>query len=551
MKLWRLKLIALISLLYTLYLVYPLFSLQVGGKREKLIKRGKKQYIVKVELPSFRGEIYDRENRPLSLNIPGINLYQVGKAHIPLSVARKYGLRLKNHIKKGRAYLVGYGLPYDFLDIIRSYDGDRSSFIIRKNWLRDYPYGEAVSTLIGYVGREGRGLEGLEFILDKYLRGNWGYEYMFRIANGKLISLSELPRKEPARGVDTYLTIDAELSDAIYSILQNGVEEFMARGGSVVVLNPMTGEILALVNYPSVDPENLAGSKGYERRNRILTDPYEPGSTFKIVIYTLAYEEGWISPEDTVDTGEGKLVVQGKIINDVHPLGKITFRDALVFSSNVAASILSLKHDRKKLFLMARKFGFGTRTGVFLPGESPGRLDPYYEWDSIRTANIAIGQGILVNGLQMALAYAAVANGGLLLAPRLIKRIGSKKLEGKITIRKVMSLRTSQLLKEILREVVIRGTGRKARIDMVDVAGKTGTAQKVDQSTGRYGDDVIASFVGFFPVEEPQYLVYVVIDEPKAKPAYGGNVAAPIFREIALYIIRRDRLKEREKLVAR
>jgi cell division protein FtsI (penicillin-binding protein 3) len=534
---WRLRFLIFITIGYAAYLLYPLFSLQIWKRGEKLRKQGKGQFAVKVELPAKRGEIYDRYGRPIALNIPGLLLYQVkAPLDIPAPLKEKYKLKPRRKLKRGNAYLLAYGLPYNLEGKLRNLDG----IYIKKNWLRDYPYGESVSTLVGIVGMEGHGLEGLEYILDRYLAGKWGYEYFLRASNGQRFSLPGLPVKQPQEGKSFTLTIDADLQEMVYWLLKEGVEETEAKGGFVIVLNPRNGEILAMTNYPSASPSSYFRSSPYERRNRILTDPFEPGSTFKIVLYSYAFERKIINPDDSVDTGEGYLIIQKRKIRDVHPLGKITYRDAIIHSSNVAASLLALSLDKPSFYEMIRRFGFGCKTGVLLPGESEGYIPHFTDWDSVRTANIAIGHGILVNGLQMAMAYASLANGGFLLTPKIIKAVDGEEIREKIVIRKVLSDSVINLLKEIFTEVVEEGTGNRAKIPGVKVAGKTGTAIKVDPITKTYDrDKITVSFIGFFPVSSPKYLIYVVIDEP-VKEGYGGTIAAPLFKKIALEILRRD-----------
>ncbi len=534
---WRLRILKTFILLWGAAILYNLFTLQLTGKGDRWRRLGKSQFIVKVRIPSERGEIFDRKGRPLALNLPALVLYQVKDAvHDRYGLLRKLGIK-KKRLGHRKAVLLADGIPYYLEDRLRKIDG----LYIRRSWGRDYPISEATVPLLGFIGREGRGLEGIEYAFEEELSGVPGHEILLRTNDRSYLTM--LKEKPPQRGKDIYLTIDADLQEIAYEALKKKVIETEAKGGFVIILDPITGEILALANYPSCPYPDALKVPHSRWKNRAITDPYEPGSTFKIVVYSAAYEKGLIDPDDSVDTGEGYITVQGHRIRDVHKMGKTTYREALVHSSNVVAAMLALQLGPQKLYEMARRFGFGTRTGVNLFGESTGKLREPSKWKPINTANFGMGQGILVNGLQMAMAYAAIANGGYLLMPKLVKKVVG---EGyvyippqRIIVRKVLPDSIAELLTEILTEVVDSGTGIAARIKGIKVAGKTGTAQKVDPVTRRYSRTKVAtSFIGFFPADNPRYLINVYIDEPK-KGKFGGTVAAPLFREIALKILAR------------
>jgi cell division protein FtsI (penicillin-binding protein 3) len=400
-----------------------------------------------------------------------------------------------------------------------------------------------MAPLIGVVGRDGIGLEGVEFSFEETLRGEPGSWSLIRTCDGDKLCCPELQDEPGKPGEDLTLTIDLDLQMLCYEALAEQVTRMSAKRGFVLVTDPMNGDILALANYPSYDPEDFSSDRSPILRNRALTDPYEPGSTLKLIVYSAAYRKGFITPEDSVDTGEGTLVVQRKKIRDVHPMGKMTYREALVHSSNVATVKLALEMGPKDIYEMAREFGFGSKSEVPLRGEGCGKLKNYKSWKDVYTASFSIGYSVFVNPFQMAAAYGAVANGGELLIPRLLKNRsetdpGNEK-DGRHVLRRAIDQETAKLMRDILEDVVLLGTGVNAQVRGIRVAGKTGTAMIVNSKTRMYDNDLIrASFIGFFPVENPEYLIYVVIDEPDTrKGRYGSTVAAPLFRDIALKVL--------------
>lgn len=528
---WRLKLLKYMFVLWTILILYWLFSYQIVRKEAPKVKA-----ISKITIPAKRGEIFDRYGRGFALNVPGLIVYQISNKIEPFEPLAKWiGDSAIKPLPEGTfALLLAYDLPMQAYNDLKGVKGIR----IDKFWSRDYPYDYASLSLIGRVDRNGNGTRGVESSLNDLLSGKSGYMHVYRTADGKLMFSTDLPHEEPQDGMNFYLTIDADIQDFAYDQLKKWVVKHGAKHGLVIVADPMTGEILAIVNYPPSDLKDYA-----------VKDPYEPGSTFKIVTYTYAYENGVIDPMDSVSTGNGYLEIQNHKIRDVHPMGKITWKDALVHSSNVATSKLALSIGKYRIAREALKFGFGTYSGILLPAESFTSAPNMHVslWDSVTFAGFAIGQGVLVNGVQMVMAYSALANGGYLLVPKLIKAYESDgelvRTPDRIVIRKVMKRKTAELLTDILTQVVDSGTGRLARIKGVKIAGKTGTAQKFDKKTGRYSTNrVTSSFIGFFPAEAPRYLVYVVIDEPKGVN-YGGYVAAPLFRRIALFLLNRNRFR--------
>ena len=495
----------------------------------KYRQMGSRQFLTKVELPGQRGLIYDRNGALLAGNVPGLTVYQCEQSvSDPTGVLRDAGIVPKS-LGNRKALLLARNVNPQLEPRLKQVKG----VFTRPGLSRFYPLKDAAGPLLGKVGYDGVGLGGVELVLDDFLRGEPGYEVMMRTADGVRIAVPGTKRLDPVPGWDIYLTIDADLQDFCYQVIKQTVETTQADKGFVVVMNPNTGEILALTQFP-------AGHRIYA-----LTDPYEPGSTFKPFIMARALEMHAIDLDDSVPIGSGKLRVGKHLIGDVESFSSgLTWRDAIIHSSNRSLALLALKIGPENVYEIIRRFGFFTRTDVGLPGEWARKLPRPSRWRRIRTANAGMGQGVMVTGIQMAAAYCAVANRGQLLAPRIISRMtgrsGNIVFQEKRPVRRVLSPDIADSLIQLMIQVVDSGTGRNARIPGVRIAGKTGTAQKVDPERGGYSKTkVIASFVGLFPALSPEYVVYVVVDEPKTAH-YGGQVAAPAFRRIALFLLNRQ-----------
>jgi cell division protein FtsI/penicillin-binding protein 2 len=306
-------------------------------------------------------------------------------------------------------------------------------------------------------------------------------------------------------------------------------------------MDPQTGEILALANAPSFDPNQPPKGSAEDRVNGALQTTYEPGSTFKVVAYSAAIEKGLVRPQDKIDCQMGQITVAGRLIHDHHPFGVLTIADALAQSSNVGAIKLGLLVGNSSMYEYIRRLGFGVRTGIDLTGESPGILHALNRWQPSSIGSIAIGQEIAVTPLQMATAYSVIANDGMLVKPHLVRELRSPEgvvlFQTKPEARRALKPETTAALRNMFEDVTLRGTARKAQLNGYTAAGKTGTAQKIDPKTHRYSTTkFIGSFVGFAPVKNPAVVIIVVIDEPRGA-YHGGDVAAPVFREIAEQIL--------------
>ena len=403
---------------------------------------------------------------------------------------------------------------------------------------RFYPYGKIASTLIGCVGHDGEGLDGIEYFYNKELSGVSAQKIVFTDAFGRTYPLLCYSTGEPIPGNDLYLTIDIRLQQILQSELENAVSEHSADGAYGVFMNPKTGEILAMASVPNYDPNEYSEFPLNLRRNRVITDPYEPGSIFKLVTMSAALSEQVISTFDTIDTDHGRAKICGRIVKDVHSLGKIPVPDVIVHSSNVGITKIAQFLDKKKLYEYIRRFGFGTITGIDLPGENGGILRNVKEWWGTSMATIPMGYEIAATPLQLICAYGAVANKGRLMKPLAVKKcVGYDETVNwqrkPMVVRQVISKEIADTMTEMFRNVVIRGTARRANSKFIDIAGKTGTTHKQkEKAKGYHEQEYYSSFIGYAPSDNPEVVGLIMVDNPHKNGYYGGVVAAPVFRDV-------------------
>jgi cell division protein FtsI (penicillin-binding protein 3) len=399
--------------------------------------------------------------------------------------------------------------------------------------------------VLGLAGIDSQGLEGIELLYDHDLRGVAESLSVGRDAHGRRMLTEGAWQPLPRQGARVELTIDASLQQVAEAELAAGVAARQARAGIAVVMQPATGELLALANVPAFDPNKADSATAERRRNRVVTDSYEPGSTFKGVLAAAAVEARAVRPEDRIFCENGHYTVGRRVVHDHEPYGWLTFADVIKHSSNIGAGKVGERLGAERLAAAINAFGFGVPTHVDLPGEIPGIVRPRSKWARINVVTTSFGQGIAVTPMQLLRAYAAIANGGQLMRPYVVRRVigpdGNVVRENQPeVIGRPISPETARVVTGLLRAVVEGGTGTQARIDGISVAGKTGTAQKVDGKTGRYSArDRMSSFIGFVPADAPRFVILVVIDSPRTA-TYGGLVAAPVFRRIAEYAV--DRL---------
>ena len=398
---------------------------------------------------------------------------------------------------------------------------------------RFYPNKELAAHLLGYVGLDGDGLEGLEWAYDSQIRGKAGTVLIHTDARRHVFSRFERP---PTAGSTIELTIDEYLQHVAERELRAGVAAHRAKGGTAIIMNPRTGEILAMANEPTFNPNTYRDAREADRRNRAVQDLYEPGSTFKIVTASAAIEEKVMPIDAMIDTGPGFIRIGNTIVDEYRGQhhGVLSFRDVLVKSSNVGAIKIGLSVGVDRLSRYVALFGFGRRVSPDFPGESAGIVWKPEQWTDRALASVSMGYQVAVTPLQVAAAFSAVANGGEFIEPRVLRAVyrdGRRYVVTPKTIRRTISRDTAATVTAIMEDVVDHGTATLAKIDGYTIAGKTGTASKLID--GRYSSENNASFAGFVPSRNPEVTIVVVIDAPHLNGSSGGVVAAPIFKRIA------------------
>lgn len=495
-------------------------------------------------LEGRRGRIFDCQGRLL---VTGLNCFSVfadpGLITDPNLaaeiLAKELGLseqtlRLKFK-KKGRFVWIKRQVPWDKKEKINSFDLAGIGFI--KEEKRFYPHGNVAASVLGVVGVDNHGLEGLELAYNDYLCGKQG---LVRVSQDSLRKAIITPQiVTPQNGADLKLTMDSQIQYWVEVYLKETIDDFRADAGSVVVMNADSGEIIALANYPVFDPNDLNGVSPEQIRNRSISDMFEPGSVFKIVTLLAAIDSGKFSEETKLFCENGKFKIPGAYLHDWKPYGYLTFREVFKKSSNIGVAKIAHIIGKHAYYDYVKKLGFGSKTGVDLPGEINGLVRPVQEWSRTSEYNIPIGQGIGTNLLQLVCAFAVAANGGYLVEPYVVKNIIFSSFTKDTSVKKkqVVPPAVAQQAKSILIAAVEEGTGKEAGIKGVTIGGKTGTAQKFDLKIGRYSpSEYRASFIGFISNIENPVVIGVTIDGPK-KHHFGGVVAAPLFRKVAQKIV--------------
>jgi cell division protein FtsI (penicillin-binding protein 3) len=401
---------------------------------------------------------------------------------------------------------------------------------------RFYPNTTLAAQVLGFTGIDGHGLEGLEFYYDKELNGGEHTITIFKDALGRGFDAEELSGLART-GNNLILTLDGHIQYIAEQALAEAVTTYQARSGMAIVMNPRTGALLALAHYPTFNPNNFRKYDRFTWRNRAITDPFEPGSTMKIFSAAAALESGATTPNSIFFCENGTYTVGRHTVHDTKSYGWLSLQQIVKYSSNIGAVKVAEKMGGRTLFDTLEAFGFGDRTRIDCPGESPGSLSNYKGWTAVDTGAIAFGQGVSVTGLQLITAAAAVANDGLMMKPHIVQAVTDplgrpvRRIEPR-SLSQVVSVSTAEKVRRIMRTVITDGgTGVEADLEGYSVCGKTGTAQKIE-SNGQYArSKYVASFIGFAPTERPALVALVVVDEPKTTH-YGGTVAAPAFKRI-------------------
>ncbi|TDJ00100.1 MAG: PASTA domain-containing protein [Candidatus Dadabacteria bacterium] len=545
---WRVFIVA--TLLIALFAMVSVKALELQIlDRERAFKIARKQHHGTSTLLPRRGKIFDRNGKELAVNIDVKSVYaNPKKVTNPSETAKILSEKLNLSQKK---ILDRVSSDKSFVWIKRLADSEsveelQNLDITGLGYIpepkRIYPNGHLMGQVIGITDIDSIGIEGIEYRYDRLLTGKTRKITLKRDARGHKIlndpsEIQDIDQYKTS-GHDIVLTIDSQIQHIVERQLKEGVEEVGGEKGMAIIMNPETGEVLAMASYPFLDPNNFSKFPEVNRRNLPMWYAHEPGSTMKVFLAASALDDKKVNPNSKFNCENGRRRIGSAVIRDIKPRGTLTVAEIVKYSSNIGASKIGELLGRDKYYKYLNKFGFGKKTGIGLPGESSGLLAAPRKWGPIELATISFGQGISVTSLQLVTALSAIANGGYLMKPYVIEKIVGP--DGNVieqnspeVVTRVISYDTSYQMKQIMQGVVENGTGKKAQIPGFSVAGKTGTAQIPNpKSGGYYSGRYITSFIGFAPVEDPEIVMVVVVEAPGEK-TYGGSVAAPIFKQIA------------------
>lgn len=540
-----------------LFFLFLVFFVCLGGIVSRLVyiqavdatkydTLGLQQRLQEIELTPRRGLICDRDIQELAVSLDVEAVYttpylvkepqKVSAQLAPILQMDQQTLYSKLTRKNGFVYLARK-VDQEKADEIRKLKIEGIGFYDEGK--RCYPFNSLASHLLGFAGMDNRGLAGLELFYNTELQGKTGLLVAEKDTSGKLIPGGVQKLYPPVEGDNIVLTIDKDVQHKAEIELQACVEQYQAKSGSIIAMNPKNGEIYALANWPSFDLSAFTTATAEAMRNRAVTDVYEPGSTVKVLIASAALDEQLFEPDSKLMLPSA-LKVADKVIEEAHPrpAGAYSFTDIVTHSYNVGAVLIGMKLGKERIYDYLSNFGLGQKTGIDFPGEAAGSLLPADRWSGTTIGNIPFGQGIAVTPLQLLEAVSVIANDGLTVRPHLLLRIDDpsgrtiKKIEEEGG-RKVISAATAREMRYIMEKTVTEGTGGEAKIQDYRVAGKTGTAQKARADGHGYEPDkYVSSFVGFVPAQDPQLAIVIVIDEPQGT-IYGGAVAAPVFKRVA------------------
>ncbi|MBI4632949.1 MAG: PASTA domain-containing protein [Deltaproteobacteria bacterium] len=556
-KKWlRFRIVTLLVFFLVLFIALLSRALQLqilSGKTLKSI--AEIQHTKTLQLQPERGIIFDRNGEKLAATVMVDSVCaDPSKIADPREVADRVAPALNTDKERIMQKLSG---SKNFCWLARRIPPEEASSIealnidglfLVKEPKRFYPNGELAGHLLGFVGTDSSGLEGLEARYDRYLKSTPEKLVWTRDAKGKRLSprINTASLRQGDESANLILTIDSRIQFLVESHLKEAVRAKSAKGGFAIVMDPKTGEILAIANEMAFDPNNFTAYGTERGKNKAITDCFDPGSTFKPFMAAAAIEEGVAKETDRFYCENGNYIVGDRTIHEANRAkhGTLSFHDIIKYSSNIGSVKIAERLGRGKFYQYIKNFGFGSRTEIDLPGESPGLLRPVQKWTRVDAATIAFGQGISVTAIQLITALSAIANKGVLMKPYVVRGMVNKR--GEITkansptiVRRVISPATAKRITAILTDVVGAddGTGKKAKIVNVAVAGKTGTSQKFDFARHVYSSErVRTSFMGFFPANDPQIAILVILDEPQ-RDKWGGMAAAPVFKNIGEQIL--------------
>jgi cell division protein FtsI (penicillin-binding protein 3) len=528
---WRARFLLGLLLLGSFSLVARSFWLQ-GVNKNFLIGKGESRYERVIEMPATRGRVLDRNGDVLAVSTPVKSVWAIPEdTKLSPAQTRELAKLLDSDARELTHRLAS---ERDFVYLKRQIPPEVATRIaelklsgihFQNEYRRYYPSADVTAHVLGFTGAADAGQEGIELALDSQLAGKPGSRRVIKDRRGQIVEDVESIRA-PQEGKDVTLALDAKLQYLAYARLKQAITENKAKAGGIVMLDAKSGEILALANLPTFNPNNRSKLSGAQLRNRAFTDTFEPGSTFKPFTVALALEKGNVRFDTPINTAPGKLTIGPATISDAHPHGMLTVAQVIQKSSNVGAAKMALGMHSEDMWKMFDGLGFGQTLKLGFPGEASGRLRPWKHWRPIEQATMAYGHGISVTLIQLARAYQVFARDGDLLPLSLARG------EGGATVgERVFSPQTAREMRSMLEMVVqAGGTAPKAQVPGYRVAGKTGTAYKLDG--GRYVSKYVASFVGFAPASDPRLIIAVMIDEPTGEQHYGGDVAAPVFADV-------------------
>jgi cell division protein FtsI (penicillin-binding protein 3) len=517
-------------------------ALWLQGMNDKFLQeQGKNRYQRTIELPATRGKIMDRNGQVLASSLPVRAVWAIpedllkspkAKLHQLAKLLEMSDAELSKKLDSDRTFV--YLKRQVEMDVIAEIDKLAISGLdTRKEYKRFYPQGEVMTHLVGFTNVEDAGQESMELAQQKTLIGTVGSRRVIKDRLGRIVEdvgLSKLPHD----GKDLTLSVDSKIQYIAYSQVKAAVEKFKAKAGAAVVLDVKTGEVLALANWPTYDPNDRKKLTGAQLRNRVITDTFEPGSTLKPFTVALAMDTGRVKPTTLIDTGPGRYVINGAPISDTKAHGVISVAEIIEMSSNIGTSKIALNMPAQEMWEMFTEAGFGTQPKFGFPGAVAGRVRPYKSWRPIEQATMSYGNGISVSLLQLARGYLMFARNGDMIP------LSFQKVTELPVGQQVIKPKTARDMREMLERVVsgAHGTAKQAQVAGYRVGGKTGTAYKVEN--GRYAmpRKYIGSFVGMVPMSDPRFIIAVMIDEPGTREHFGGQVAAPTFAAVASNALR-------------
>ncbi|MEX1120675.1 MAG: penicillin-binding transpeptidase domain-containing protein [Balneolales bacterium] len=525
---------------------------------ENLRELWNRQAVDFISIPAQRGDILDAKGRLLVTNSvrhrlaldphvkeitqEQINLLLQTLGNITGRGTAYYRQILSNAPGSSRYVVLERSLDHNEYETIQALD--IRGVILEESYRRKYNYDSLAGHTLGFVNNDLKGMIGMEASFDNLLKGTEGIQQVRRDRSNRIRAIVGSPRKNPKQGHTLQTTIDAQIQAIVEEELEKGIENTRSKYGTAIVMDPKTGAIKAMANYPTYNPNSPGSSEGENRRNYAISDMIEPGSTFKLVTSIAAIEQDIIEEGEIFETpASGQQQIHGQWMRDHNPLGDMTYDETIIKSSNIATSEVAMRLEPEVLYQYARNLGFGSSTNVGLPNEETGRLRRPFNWSSVSLPWISIGYEVQVTPLQMVQAYAAFANDGVLMQPYILQKVIDE--NGRIrsehspkAVRRVIKPETIERLMPVFEAVVAdSGTASYAQVEGLSIAGKTGTAQKY--INGQYRSRYRASFVGLYPTDDPSYVCLILLDEPKTS-YYGGYTAGPIFREITKRIIGLD-----------